>query len=83
MDSGSPGDVIFLAFLVLLLFGPRKLPEIVKTVRRFVAELKPAKAAKTLSLLADRIRAASAGDNPGKTLVALAEPRQPRPPASG
>lgn len=82
MDSGSAGDVIFLAFLVLLLFGPRKLPEIVKTVWRLVAELKPAKAAKTLSSVADRIRA-DAGDNPGKTLVALAEPSQARPPASG
>jgi sec-independent protein translocase protein TatB len=40
MDSGSAGDMIFLAFLILLLFGPRKLPEIVKTVRRLVAELK-------------------------------------------
>lgn len=40
MDSGFSGDVIFLAFLVLLLFGPRKLPEIVKIVGRFVAELK-------------------------------------------
>jgi Sec-independent protein translocase protein TatA len=81
MDSGSAGDVIFLAFLVLLLFGPRKLPEIVKTGRRLVAEL--TQAAKTLSSLADRIRAAGAVENPGKTLVALAEPSQPRPPSSG
>ncbi|MGB2606951.1 MAG: twin-arginine translocase TatA/TatE family subunit [Candidatus Sulfotelmatobacter sp.] len=40
MDSGFSGDMIFLAFLVLLLFGPRKLPEIVKVVERFVAEFK-------------------------------------------
>ena len=81
MDSGSAGDVIFLAFLVLLLFGPRKLPEIVKTGRRLVAEL--TQAAKTLGSLADRIRAAGAVENPGKTLVTLAEPSQPRPPSSG
>jgi Sec-independent protein translocase protein TatA len=42
MDAGSAGDVSFLAFLVLLLFGPRKLPQIVKTVTRLVAELKRA-----------------------------------------
>jgi sec-independent protein translocase protein TatB len=42
MDSGFSGDMIFLVFLVLLLFGPRKLPEIVKIVGRFVAELKRA-----------------------------------------
>lgn len=42
MDSGFSGDVIFLVFLVLLLFGPRKLPEIVKTVGRIMAEVRRA-----------------------------------------
>src|SRR5271170_4479425 len=42
MDSGFSGDMIFLAFLVLLLFGPRKLPEIVKVVGRVAVEFKRA-----------------------------------------
>jgi Sec-independent protein translocase protein TatA len=42
MDLGTFGSVIFLAFLMLLFFGPRKLPEIVKTVGRFLAALKRA-----------------------------------------
>jgi sec-independent protein translocase protein TatB len=35
-------EMIFLAFLGLVLFGPRKLPELARTVGRFMAELKRA-----------------------------------------
>jgi Sec-independent protein translocase protein TatA len=42
MDSRFSGDIIFLVFLVLLLFGPRKLPEIVKVVGRVAVEFKRA-----------------------------------------
>jgi Sec-independent protein translocase protein TatA len=42
MDSGFSGNMIFLAFLVLLQFGPRKLPEIVKVVGRVAVEFKRA-----------------------------------------
>jgi sec-independent protein translocase protein TatB len=42
MGSSYSGDIIFLAFLAFVLFGPRKLPEILKTVGRFVGELKRA-----------------------------------------
>lgn len=40
MDSGFSGNMIFLVFLVLLLFGPRKLPEIVRIVRHFLREIR-------------------------------------------
>jgi sec-independent protein translocase protein TatB len=101
MDFGFSGEMIFLAFLGLVLVGPRKLPEIVKTAGRFMAELKRASSefreqvsreagdqqlsqqAKTLSSLADRIRAANAADNPAKAIAGLAEPSQPKQQLSG
>jgi TatA/E family protein of Tat protein translocase len=42
MNLGFSGEMIFLAALGLILFGPKKLPEIAKSVGRFVAELKRA-----------------------------------------
>ena len=42
MNLGFSGEMIFLAVLGLLLFGPKKLPEIARGVGRFVAELKRA-----------------------------------------
>lgn len=39
---GFSGDMIFLAFLGLLLFGPRKLPEMARTFGRLVADFKRA-----------------------------------------
>jgi Sec-independent protein translocase protein TatA len=94
MDLGFSGEMVFLAFLGLILFGPRKLPEIAKTAGRFIAELKRAsnefqgqfnreigeldvvKPAKTLSSLAERIRAANAAGSPGKAIMALADPKE-------
>lgn len=43
MDLGFSGEMIFLALLGLILFGPRKLPEIARTVGRFMTGLKRAK----------------------------------------
>lgn len=37
---GFSGEMMFLAFLGLLLFGPRKLPEMARTVGRVLADLK-------------------------------------------
>jgi sec-independent protein translocase protein TatB len=42
MDFGFSGEIVFLAFLALVLFGPRKLPQMLKTTGRFMAELKRA-----------------------------------------
>jgi Sec-independent protein translocase protein TatA len=42
MDFGFSGEMIFLALLGLILFGPRKLPEIARTVGRFMTDLKRA-----------------------------------------
>lgn len=38
----SFGELLFLAILALLVFGPRKLPEIARTVARVMAELRRA-----------------------------------------
>jgi Tat protein translocase TatB subunit len=42
MDLGFSGEMIFIALLGLILFGPRKLPEIARTVGRFMTDLKRA-----------------------------------------
>lgn len=42
MNLGFSGEMIFLALLGLILFGPRKLPEIARTVGRFINDLKRA-----------------------------------------
>jgi len=40
MNFGFSGEMIFLFFLALILFGPKKLPEIARTVARFMNEFK-------------------------------------------
>jgi len=42
MNFGFSGEMIFLFFLALLLFGPKRLPEIVRTVGHFMNEFKRA-----------------------------------------
>jgi Sec-independent protein translocase protein TatA len=42
MDLGFSGEMIFLALLGLILFGPRKLPEIARKAGRLVDDLKRA-----------------------------------------
>ena len=42
MDLGFSGEIIFLALLGLILFGPRKLPEIARKAGHFIDDLKRA-----------------------------------------
>jgi sec-independent protein translocase protein TatB len=42
MNFGFSGEMIFLFFLALILFGPKKLPEIGRTIGRFMNEFKRA-----------------------------------------
>jgi sec-independent protein translocase protein TatB len=42
MNFGFSGEMIFLFLLALILFGPKKLPEIGRTIGRFMNEFKRA-----------------------------------------
>ncbi len=42
MNFGFSGEMIFLFFLALILFGPKKLPEIGRTIGRFMSEFRRA-----------------------------------------
>jgi len=42
MNFGFSGEMIFLFFLVLILFGPKKMPEIGRQVARFLNEFRRA-----------------------------------------
>ena len=42
MGSGMSGEMIFLFFLVLILFGPKKMPEIARQVARMMNEFRRA-----------------------------------------
>src|SRR5258707_7492370 len=42
MNFGYPGEMIFLFFLALILFGPKKMPEIGRQVARFLGEFRRA-----------------------------------------
>jgi sec-independent protein translocase protein TatB len=42
MNFGFSGEMVFLFFLALILFGPKKMPEIGRQVARFLAEFRRA-----------------------------------------
>jgi Tat protein translocase TatB subunit len=42
MNFGFSGEIVFLMLLALILFGPRRLPEIARQVGRFMAEFRKA-----------------------------------------
>ena len=42
MGFGYSGEMIFIFFLALILFGPKKMPEIGRTVARFLGEFRRA-----------------------------------------
>jgi len=42
MNFGFSGEMIFIFFLALILFGPKKLPEIGRTIGRFMNEFRRA-----------------------------------------
>ena len=42
MNFGFSGEMVFIFFLALILFGPKKLPEIGRTIGRFMNEFRRA-----------------------------------------
>jgi Tat protein translocase TatB subunit len=73
MDFGFSGEIIFLLLLALILFGPKRLPEIARTMGKFMAEFKKA-STDFQSQIHDEIR---------KLDVEEADPRKHLEPALG
>ncbi|HUX67288.1 MAG TPA: twin-arginine translocase TatA/TatE family subunit [Terriglobales bacterium] len=69
----SFGELLFLAMLALLVFGPRKLPEVARTVAKIMAELRKASNEFRYSL-EDEIRSIEVSERSQKRLEASAPP---------
>lgn len=69
----SFGELLFLAVLALLVFGPRQLPEAARTLARIVGELRRAGNEFRYSL-EDEIRAIEITEHTQKRAEALPEP---------
>jgi len=74
------GELLFLAFLGLLVFGPRKLPEIARTVAKLMAELRRA-GNEFRYTLEEEIRSAEIKEQEQKRLAA-ADAEAPAEPAA-
>lgn len=75
----SFGELLFLSFLVLMVFGPQKLPEIARTVAKLTAELRRASNEFRYSL-EEEIRAIDVREQQAKR--AAAPPALPPAPGS-
>jgi sec-independent protein translocase protein TatB len=42
MNFGLSGEIVFIMLLALILFGPRRMPEIARQIGRFMADFKNA-----------------------------------------
>src|SRR5437588_8901683 len=74
MNFGFSGEMIFLFFLALILFGPKKMPEIGRQVARFLGEFRRA-SNEFRSQIESEINSLESSSNP------VAGPgRQSRPP---
>ena len=74
----APG-ILTIVIIALLLFGPDKLPQIAKTVGRFMAEFKRAQESVEATLKAEMYRAEGGGDG---TIEAKAPEAPAKTPAS-
>ncbi|HWG38684.1 MAG TPA: Sec-independent protein translocase protein TatB [Terriglobales bacterium] len=76
------GELLFLAFLGLLVFGPRKLPEIARTVAKLMAELRRA-SNEFRYTLEEEIRAAEVHEQEQKRIAAASQDAPAPEAASG
>ncbi len=68
MNFGFSGEMIFLFFLALILFGPKKMPEIGRQVARFLNEFRRA-STEFRSQIESEISALDSGVNPKQQML--------------